>query len=184
MTADESGTDTGRGVFDQEGDPFERDLSNANYSIYECGTCENIVFTLGSGSSLTCHDQEMTEVTDCEIDVNEPDLRQVLLDAFNLPKAGLDICLCVIGDGPLSPNELVNIGLLERSQLNRESGGVVNVYHSIDVERMRRETLVGFFVWAGEAASLIEEANITKEMYLEGNHSDGLQEVFWEEFRE
>jgi predicted transcriptional regulator len=126
----------------------------------------------------------------------------VLLDAFNLPKAGLDICLCVIGDGPLSPNEvadtldydrstvsrylneLVNIGLLERSQLNRESGGVVNVYHSIDVERMRRETLVGFFVWAGEAASLIEEANITKEMYLEGNHSDGLQEVFWEEFRE
>jgi predicted transcriptional regulator len=144
----------------------------------------------------------MTEVTDCEIDVNEPDLRQVLLDAFNLPKAGLDICLCVIGDGPLSPNEvadtldydrstvsrylneLVNIGLLERSQLNRESGGVVNVYHSIDVERMRRETLVGFFVWAGEAASLIEEANITKEMYLEGNHSDGLQEVFWEEFRE
>jgi predicted transcriptional regulator len=143
----------------------------------------------------------MTEVTDCEIDVNEPDLRQVLLDAFDLPRAGLDICLCVIGDGPLSPsevadtldydrstvsrylNELVDIGLLEKSQLNRESGGVVNVYHSIDIERMRRETLVGFFVWAGEAASLIEEANITKETYLEGEHSDGLQEVFWEEFR-
>ncbi len=63
-------------------------------------------------------------------------------------------------------NELVNIGLLEKSQLNRENGGVVNVYYSIDIERMHRETLVGFFVWAGEAASLIEEAHITKEMYL------------------
>jgi predicted transcriptional regulator len=202
MTSDESGDDHGASVFDRDGDPFERDLSGADYSIYECGSCENVVFTLESGSNLTCHGQEMTEITECEIDVNTPDLRQVLLDAFNLPKAGLDICLCVIGDGPLSPsevadtleydrstvsrylNELVDIGLLEKSQLNRESGGVVNVYHSIDIERMRRETLVGFFVWAGEAATLIEEANITKETYLEGERSDGLREVFWEEFRE
>lgn len=201
MTADESEGDAGTGMFEREGDPFERDLSDANYSIYECGTCENIVFTLGSGSELTCHGDAMTEVTDCEIDVNEPDLRQVLLDAFDLPKAGLDICLCVIGDGPLSPaevaetldydrstvsrylNELVDIGLLEKSQLNRESGGVVNVYHSIDIERMRRETLVGFFVWAGEAASLIEEANLTKEAYLNEDASGSLQDVFWEDFR-
>ncbi len=202
MTSDEPAGDTRAGAFDQGEDPFERDLSGANYSIYECGTCENVVFTLGSGSNLTCHGEEMSEVTECGIDVNEPDLRQVLLDAFDLPKAGLDICLCVIGDGPLSPgevadtleydrstvsrylNELVDIGLLEKSQLNRESGGVVNVYHSIDIERMRRETLIGFFVWAGEAASLIEEANITKEAYLQEGGSDGLQEVFWEEFRD
>jgi predicted transcriptional regulator len=80
-------------------------------------------------------------------------------------------------------NELVDIGLLEKSQLNRESGGVVNVYHSIDIERMRRETLVGFFVWAGEAASLIEEANLTKEAYLNEDASGSLQDVFWEDFR-
>jgi predicted transcriptional regulator len=201
MTSNESGGDPAAGVLDRE-DPFERDLSEAAYSIHECGTCENIVFTLASGSDLTCHGEEMTEITECEIDVNTPDLRQVLLDAFDLPKAGLDICLCVIGDGPMSPsevaetldydrstvsrylNDLVDIGLLEKSQLNRESGGVVNVYHSIDIERMRRETLVGFFVWAGEAASLIEEANLTKEAYLDEDASDSLQDVFWEEFQE
>jgi predicted transcriptional regulator len=202
MTSDESTTDTRAGVFDRDQEPSERDLSDVSYSIRECGSCENIVFTLGSGSGLTCHGEEMTEVTECDIDINEPDLRQVLLDAFDLPKAGLDICLCVIGEGPMSPgevaealdydrstvsrylNSLVEIGLLEKSQLNRESGGVVNVYHSIDIERMRRETLVGFFVWAGEAASLIEEANITKEEYLEENPSESIQDVFWGEFRE
>jgi len=45
---------------------------------------------------------------------------------------------------------------------NREGGGVVTAYHSVDLERMRRETLVGFYVWADEAVSLIKEANLTK----------------------
>jgi len=29
---------------------------------------------------------------------------------------------------------------------------------SVDLERMRRETLIGFYIWAGEAAALIENA--------------------------
>ncbi|MFB6188037.1 MAG: helix-turn-helix domain-containing protein, partial [Halobacteriaceae archaeon] len=178
--------------------------SDARYSIYECQAeeCDNIILTVGSSDEeMKCHNKEMSEVTEWEMDIKPPDLREVLLDAFGLPKAGLDICLCVIGEGPMSPkevaeildydestvsqylNELVEIGLLQKSQLNREGGGFVNVYHSIDLEKMRRETLIGFYVWAGEAASLIEEANITKEEYLESDYSEGLEEVFWEEFR-
>jgi predicted transcriptional regulator len=79
-------------------------------------------------------------------------------------------------------NRLVDIGLLQKSQLNREDGGFVNVYHSIDVATMRRETLVGFYAWAGEAAVLIEEANVTKAEYLDEDYSEGLDEVFWERF--
>lgn len=41
----------------------------------------------------------------------------------------------------------------------------MSVYHSVDLERMRCGTLVGFSVWAGEAAALIEEANLTKRDY-------------------
>jgi predicted transcriptional regulator len=141
-------------------------------------------------------------VTDVDMTVEAPDVKQVLLQAFGLPKAGLDICLCVIGEGPLSANEvadtldydrstvtrylntLVDLGLLERSELNREGGGVVNVYHSVDLERMRRETLIGFYVWAGEAATLIEEANMTKEEYLAENPDRELPDVFWESFSE
>ena len=40
---------------------------------------------------------------------------------------------------------------------------MVNVYHSVDLERMWRETLIGFYVWAGEAAALIEDANSAKQ---------------------
>lgn len=176
-------------------------LTDRGYGIYECQNCDNVALTLhDADGGMTCHGEVMERVTEVEIDVKPPDVRQVLLDAFGLPKPGLDICLCVIGDGPVSPAEvaeileydestvrrylgkLVDLGLLERSQLNREGGGVVNVYHSIDLEEMRRETLVGFFAWAGEAVSLIEEANLTKADYQDEDYSEGLQEIFWEQF--
>ena len=140
----------------------------------------------------------MEPVTDPEMDVRRPDVRQVLLQAFGLPKAGLDVCLRVVGDGPLPAsdvadslgydrstvtrylNDLVGLGLLQRAELNREGGGVVNVYHSVDLEQMRRESLIGFFAWAGEAATLIDEANLTKQRYLESNPDRELPDVFWD----
>lgn len=179
------------------------DASSSKYDVYECVDCDNVVLVVGRDDPpMSCHDRPMKRVTELEISVKPPDVRQVLLQAFGLPKAGLDICLCVIGEGPLSANEvaeelgydrstvtrylntLVDLGLLRRSELNREGGGVVNVYHSVDLERMRRETLLGFYVWAGEAASLIEEANLTKQEYLDENPDRELPHVFWESFRD
>ena len=179
------------------------DPTSSRYNLYECPDCDNIVLALGRDEPpMSCHDKPMERVTDLEMSVQPPDVKQVLLQAFGLPKAGLDICLCVIGEGPLSANEvaeslgydrstitrylnkLVELGLLERSELNREEGGVVNVYHSVDLERMRRETLIGFYVWAGEAAALIEDANLTKKDYLEENPDQELPEVFWDSFPE
>jgi predicted transcriptional regulator len=178
-------------------------LEERDYAIYRCVDCANVVLTMQDcDGGMTCHGQTMERVREANLSIRPPDIRQVLLDAFGLPKAGLDICLCVIGDGPLSPaeladrldygestvrkylNELVAFGLLEKSQLNREEGGFVNVYHSIDMEEMREDTLVGFYAWAGEAASLIEEANLTKEDYQDADADGGLNEVFWEQFSE
>ena len=154
----------------------------------------------GDDPPMSCHDQPVERVQDVDIPVDPSNVKQVLLEAFGLPKAGLDICLCVIGEGPMPANEvadtlgydrstvtrylntLVDLGLLRQSELNREGGGVVKVYHSVDLDRMRRETLVGFYVWAGEAASLIEEANITKQEYLEENPDRELPDVFWASF--
>lgn len=177
------------------------DLAEREYSIYRCVDCPNVVLTMQDcGDGMTCHGEPMEQVTEPTLDIRPPTIEQVLQDAFGLPRAGLDICLCVIGDGPLSPgeladrldydestvrkylNELVEFGLLEKSQLNRESGGFVNVYHSIDLEEMREDTLVGFYTWAGEAAALIEEANLTKADYRDANGDTGLDEVFWERF--
>jgi len=179
------------------------DPSSSRYTIYECRDCDNTVLSLGSDEPpMSCHGETMVAVEEPEMTVKPPDIRQVLLDAFGLPKAGLDICLCVIGEGPVPASEvaetlgydrstvtrylntLVELGLLRQSKLNRESGGVINVYHSVDLERMRRETLVGFYVWAGEAASLIEEANLTKQEYLSENPDRELPAVFWDRFSE
>jgi len=65
----------------------------------------------------------------------------------------------------------------------REHAAVI-ANHSVDLEEMRRETLLGFYVWAGEAAALIEEANLTKKEYLDENPDQNLPEVFWDEFPE
>ncbi|TMT81557.1 MarR family transcriptional regulator [Haloterrigena sp. H1] len=182
---------------------LQYDPSSSRYDLFECPDCDNVVLVLGRDDPpMSCHDEPMEHVTDLEMSVKPPDVKQVLLQAFGLPKAGLDICLCVIGEGPLSANEvaetlgydrstvtrylnkLVELGLLRRSELNREAGGVVNVYHSVDLERMRRETLIGFYVWAGEAAALIEDANLTKQDYLEENPDQELPDVFWDSFPE
>lgn len=160
------------------------DLSESEYGIYECADCENVVLSLNdAGSEMVCHGQEMVEVTDCDLQVQPPELRRVLFEVFDLPKPGIDICLQVVDGGPQSArqiadrldfdrstvsrylNELVELGLLEKRQLNREAGGVVNVYHATDLQRMGHETLVGFYVWAGEAASLIEQANSAKSAF-------------------
>ncbi|MFB6311836.1 MAG: helix-turn-helix domain-containing protein [Salinirussus sp.] len=186
-----------------EDDEVRYDPGADGYDIYECEDCDNFVLVVGRDDPpMSCHGRPMRRVTEIDITVKRPDVRQVLLQAFGLPKAGLDICLCVIDEGPLSANEvaellgydrstitrylnkLVELGLLQRSELNREEGGVVNVYHSVDLETMRRETLFGFYVWAGEAAQLIEDANITKQDVLDENPERELPEVFWEAFPE
>ncbi|MFT4921868.1 MAG: putative transcriptional regulator [Haloarculaceae archaeon] len=188
-------------TFSDDSETEHIDISDQPYGVYQCRECDNVVLTMHDpGDSMTCHGEPMKAIRDWQIEVERPDLREVLLDAFGLPKPGIDICLCVIGDGPLPPddvadrlgydastvrrylNELVDMGLLTKSQLNRKDGGFVNVYHSIDLEKMRNETLIGFYVWAGEAATLIEEANLAKEEYLTEEHSEPLTDVFWEDF--
>lgn len=44
------------------------------------------------------------------------------------------------------------------------------------------ELLIGFYVWAVEAAALIEDANRTKQEYLGENPERELLDVFWESF--
>lgn len=186
-----------------DADEVVYDPASSRYDLYECPDCDNIVLALGRDEPpMSCHDRPMERVTDVEMSVQPPEVEQVLLQAFGIPKAGLDICLCVIGEGPLSASEvaqslgydrstvtrylntLVELGLLRRTELNREEGGVVNAYHSVDLERMRRETLIGFYVWAGEAAALIEDANVSKRDYLEENPDRELPDVFWDSFRD
>lgn len=188
---------------ESEAEGVQYDPASNRYQVYECPDCDNVVLSVGRDEPpMSCHDRPMERVTDVEMRVNPPEVKRVLLEAFGLPKAGLDICLCVIGEGPLSANDvadelgydrstvtrylnkMVELGLLEQSELNREGGGVVNVYHSVDLERMRRETLIGFYVWAGEAAALIEDANVTKRDYLEENPDRELPDVFWDRFED
>ncbi len=90
-------------------DAVTYDSESSRYDLYECPDCDNVVLALGRDEPpMSCHDRPMERVTDVEMSVQPPDVKQVLLDAFGLPKAGLDICLCVIGEGPLSAKEVAD----------------------------------------------------------------------------
>jgi len=193
-------TMTGNGPNETSGridDPDER-----RYRIYQCEHCENVALTLRERASVTCHDEPMEPVTAVGMDVAPPDVDHLMHDVFDLPKSVLDVCLCVVGDGPVPPsdvaetldydestvrrhlNALVDADLLQKSQLNREDGGFVNVYHSADLTEVKTETLLGFFAWAGEATVLLEEMNLTKQEYVGEDHDRGLDEVFWDRFED
>lgn len=201
MSSQPSTSTTAAGQADSP-ESVEYDPSTGRYTIFECLDCGNTVLALGRDGredpSITCHGEPMERVATPEMDVQPPDLRQVLLQAFGLPKSGLDICLHVIEDGPLTANEvadaldydrstvtrylnkLVELGLLRQVELNRKSGGVVNVYRPVDIDRIRRESLIGFYVWAGEAAARIEETKAKmKQRYLEDGPDREFPAVFW-----
>ncbi|WP_265112569.1 transcriptional regulator [Halosolutus halophilus] len=184
----------------------ERSIEDEFYGIYECETCPNICLTVRDPpESMSCHGESMRRVTTCSIDVQTPELESVLLEAFGLPKSGIDICMCVIDQRAASAsqvadqlgydrstvtrylNKRVEVGMLGRRQLNREDGGVVNVYTGLPIEDVKRETIVGFYVWAGEAAKLIEAANLQKEEQLDersNTEDDGEGMLIWERLKE
>ncbi|MFQ3294333.1 MAG: hypothetical protein ACI8VE_001404, partial [Natrialbaceae archaeon] len=99
-----------------ESEAVEYDPSSSRYDVYECTDCDNVILVLGRDDPpMSCHGQPMERVTDHEMSVKPPDVKEVLLNAFGLPKAGLDICLCVIGEGPLSANEVAETLGYDRS---------------------------------------------------------------------
>lgn len=49
---------------------------------------------------------------------------------------------------------------------------------------MRRESLIGFYVWAGEPAAHIEDAHVIKQDYQAENPDRELPDLFWESFTE
>ncbi|MEF8773893.1 MAG: hypothetical protein V5A37_04150 [Halobacteriales archaeon] len=81
----------------------------SGYVILECTTCDNTVLALGGDAPrMTCHGEPMEPATDPAIGARQPDLREVLLGVFGLPKAGLHISLRVIRDGPCSASDLAD----------------------------------------------------------------------------
>ena len=83
------------------------DAIESPYSIFECVHCDTIILVIGRDKPpMSCHGEPVEPITESHIDIHPPVIREVLLSAFGLPKAGLGICLCVIGEGPMSANDV------------------------------------------------------------------------------
>jgi len=169
--------------------------------VYRCRICENVSLSVRAPDTpMDCCNESMTTIDRRETAPQPSDVRRVLHHVFGLPKPSIDICLCVARGGAVPAaevaeeldydkstvirylNQLVEAGFLDRARLNRKAGGFVNVYTTPSVGEMRRESLIGFCLWAAQAARLIEETNRARERHVAESSYERLTSVFWEDF--
>lgn len=88
-----AGNDLNHSAADLE--EVEYDSTSSRYDIDECLDCDNVVLALGlDDPPMFCHDKPKARVTDVKMSVKPPDVKQVLLQAFGLPKtASISACL-------------------------------------------------------------------------------------------
>ena len=169
--------------------------------VYRCRVCENVSLSVRAPDTpMDCCGESMTTIDGRESVPQPSDVRRVLHHVFGLPKPSIDICLSVARRGATPAaevaeeldydkstvirylNQLVEAGFLDLARLNRKAGGFVNVYTTPSVGEMRRESLVGFCLWAAQAARLIEETNRARERHVAESSYERLTSVFWEDF--
>lgn len=174
---------------------------SVSYTVYECRECSTTLLGVHNESpDLSCHGQPMEPVEETGIEHSEPDLRHLLTEVYEMPKMTIDVCHFVFETGSVSVSEtadhfdydrstisrylrdLDSAGFLERHTLNREQGGTVHVYEAVDIEETRRNELLGFLDWAGQAAMVMDEANEIKAECVASEES--LDQIFWDVYQE
>jgi predicted transcriptional regulator len=174
---------------------------SVSYTIYECPECSTSVLGIHDESpALSCHGHELEPVEQSGIDHTDPDIRELLLEVYGMPKMTIDICHFVFETGSVSVAEaakhfgydrstvsrylgdLAEAGFLDCHTLNREEGGTVDIYEAGDVEDIWEQELVGLLDWAGQAARVMDEAKGIKADCVQ--REDSLDRIFWEIYQE
>ncbi|SIS13713.1 Predicted transcriptional regulator [Natronorubrum thiooxidans] len=171
---------------------------NLSHSVFACESCDTVILSRNDHADrLRCCDESLSEVA--TPDVATPTLETVSSEMFGLPKRGFDVSLRTseIGAATVAQvadvlgndrsvvtrylNQLVDVGVLMKTRRVRKQGGDVNVYYPIPPTKMRRETILGCYAWAGMAADLLDEMN-REHATLEAHSEHGTEKLavmFW-----
>lgn len=142
-------------------------------TIMECPDCETI--TLGRADDRSqCCDRRPRPVESTDVEIEPPELEDLLGMVFGMNETELEVCLCVMDVGEATTrdiaaeldvdrshvsrhlNHLVHLGVLEKRERLLEAGGRVNVYTPASLETVRRNFTLGLLAWFTEAVDVIE----------------------------
>jgi predicted transcriptional regulator len=140
---------------------------SADARLFECEACDNL--GVGDGE-ITCCAGPMRAVDGSDDAIDEPTLEDLLRTVFDMSDTELDICLCVMEDGPKRVQELADeidydrsvvarhlnhlaeLGVVEKNRRLLEDGGHVYVYTPTD-PAVVRDRFTRLFVWWVERAA-------------------------------
>lgn len=177
--------------------------SHTATGVNECRQCGHVSLSVGGSTTSTCCDLRPSEL-DCAPDaVERPELESILRVVFGLPGPTVDICDALTGaelrstrtiaeefdydDSTASRhlNRLVEVGFLERVQLNRREGGIVNVYRTLPADELGQQLIDGFALWSSAALAVLEgfQADLSERPTddTQSARDAGSESIFWEE---
>ncbi|MFB6299403.1 MAG: ArsR family transcriptional regulator [Halobacteriales archaeon] len=166
-------------------------------NVFECSTCGNI----GLGSrEITCCEEPMQAVSEDDLVIDSPTLKQLLRSVFDISETELTVCLCVMEAGETTVkelaeeigydrsvisrhlNDLVELDVLYKQRRLLDQGGQVYVYTPADPETVRRSFRRQFLAWVREGAVLIDELRREKiEAIVESDEEDADWKIFREQ---
>lgn len=178
-------TNSSQAIDDEQLDSPLAHLIGDEYSratIRKCQTCARVQVSVASPPhAQCCCNEKGTELSKAaikstlgDIPLESPALKPTIQHVFGLPKPAIDLSFWIAEQGPVSAeqtaeafdynkstairylNQLSDLGLLERAQLNRKEGGIVNVYQLAPSEQRMQTLLIGFFDWTGQVLNLLE----------------------------
>lgn len=184
--------------------PIERQAgkhtsSEREGTVCECRECGNIAIAFDGTETLTCHGEPMQPATEVPLTASQSDVSAVFHEVFDVPKPASEICTRVFTCGPTSTgeladafdydrstvtmylNRLVDAGLLERTRLNREGGGFVNVYYVQDADTLKRDVQVALHHWVAGVVSTFAQSVPGAEDRSTNSGADTPSGPFWDE---
>jgi predicted transcriptional regulator len=148
-------------------------MDTERLTVVECADCDTITLGHVDDRSRCCRSR-LHSVETGSVEIEPPELEDILGIVFGMNETELDVCLCVMDVGEATTSEiaaelevdrshvsrhlnhLVDLGVLEKRERLLEAGGRVNVYTPASLETVRRNFTLGLVAWFDEAVDVIE----------------------------
>lgn len=154
---------------------MDSDASDSRITAYSCRQCQSVTF---AERGKQCCGEEMIPLEGEA--TADPELMTLLRNVFGISRTGIDICVYITKTEQATTDEIAtaldinrsnvtrqlsslrSLGVVERRDETLKKGGRIHVYTPVPPEETRQRLREGFFSWASDALTLLDEVDRRK----------------------